>query len=574
MKLRAANIVRNFLRGFAPLLIVALACAPAVATAQVATVAGVPVAPFPTLHNLTLDWPIAGDTDNDGVVAVRFRRQGTSAWSSGMSLRRVPAGTNTSVGRSWANRHSGSVFDLDAGTTYEIELALADPDGGSVVQTLVATTRSMPVPAADATVKPATPGSLASVLAGANPGDIVQLAPGTYAGFQIGRDGSAGRPIVVRGTPGAVVTGEIGLFGRSHVMLQQLDVLGRIRFNGSRHVSIVGCKVTASGFNGDTIVSFLRAENAYIADNTLVGLTAWAESSLGASGNNLGEGIVVTGPGHVIARNRVRGFRDGISLMEDGEAVDQYSIDIVDNDISEAADDGIEADFCMHNCRIVRNRLTNTFIAMSSQPGLGGPTYFVRNSAYNVVHLPFKLYRGSVGDVVLHNTVVKHGDALNIVAGTVVSRAYFRNNLFIGGPAGTFNGFPSGSGRVLDAATVDAASSLDHDGYGTILPAFTGRLGPVTFSGIEQLRSVTTEAHARQVDLSVFANPVAFPLAPLTPFAPPSLAISPRSTAADAGEVIPNVNDGYAGSAPDLGAFESTATAGGGDPPLFSNGFE
>lgn len=541
--------------------------------AQVATTAGAPTAPFPTLNNLAIEWPIAGDTDNDGVVSVRFRKQGAAAWSHAMPLQRVPAGSNGSVGRSWANRHSGSVFNVDAGSSYELELSLADPDGGSIVRTLDVATRAVPVPAADGVVKVATPVGLAGVLASATAGDIVVLSPGTYAGFSIERDGTAGRPIVVRGTPGAVVTGEIFVANRSHVMIEDLAVLGRIRFNGSRHVSIVRCTITANGFDGHTIVGYLRPENAYIADNTLVGLTAWAESSLGATGNNQGEGVVLSGPGHVIARNRVRGFRDGISLLEDGEAVDQYSIDIVDNDISEAADDGIEADFCMHNCRIMRNRLTNTFIAMSSQPSLGGPTYFIRNSAYNVVHVPFKLYRGSVGDVVLHNTVVKHGDALNLLAGTTVSRAYFRNNLLIGGAAGVFGGYSSGSGRVIDAATIDAASSLDYDGYGTVLPSFTGRLGPVSFASFEQLRTATTETHARQVDLGVFSTTVAFPSAPMTAYAAPSLALASGTSAGDAGERIPNVNDGYTGSAPDLGAFEA-AGAGGADPAMFVDDFE
>jgi hypothetical protein len=34
----------------------------------------------------------------------------------------------------WTNRLSGSVFDLEAGTSYEIELALHDPDGGSATK--------------------------------------------------------------------------------------------------------------------------------------------------------------------------------------------------------------------------------------------------------------------------------------------------------------------------------------------------------------------------------------------------------------------------------------------------------
>ena len=37
----------------------------------------------------------------------------------------------------------------------------------------------------------------------------------------------------------------------------------------------------------------------------------------------------------------------------------------------------------------MRNRITNVFMGLSSQPGLGGPTYFIRNAMYNVVCAPF-----------------------------------------------------------------------------------------------------------------------------------------------------------------------------------------
>ena len=65
----------------------------------------------------------------------------------------------------------------------------------------------------------------------------------------------------------------------------------------------------------------------------------------------------------------------------------------------------------------MRNRITNCFMGISSQPSLGGPTYFVRNVMYNVVLHAFKLHRGSVGDVGLHNTVVKNGDAFSVYSG-------------------------------------------------------------------------------------------------------------------------------------------------------------
>ncbi len=545
---------------------------PGLAWAQ-ATTPGAISLPQPTTRHISIEWAISGDADNDSVVAVRYRPQGQAEWRAALPLRRVPAGSNE--GFSWANRHSGSLFDLTPATSYEIELSLSDPDGGAQQQVVSATTRAVPVPGSGA-LRPATPATLNSVLAAAQPGDIVELGAGSYPGFSINRSGAVGLPLTVRGLPGAVINGELGLFNRQQIILQALTVNGRIRFNGSNDVSILDCTVNASASvgAGDGIVSYLRAERAYIANNTVIGTTTWAEGSFGVNGNNLGEGIAVTGPGHVIAGNRVRGFRDGISFLEGSEAFDQFSIDVIDNTISEAADDGIEADFCFHNCRIVGNRLTNTFIAMSSQPSLGGPTWFVRNRAYNVVHIPFKLYRGSVGDVLLHNTIVKQGDGFNAYPGTPISRAYVRNNLFLGGAAGTFAGFSSGSGRVVDLQSLSADSSLNHNGYGSTLGTFSGRIGASSFSSLAQLRS-SVESQAQQVDMSIFANGLAFPAAALTQFSAPTLELVPASPAVDRGELLPNINDGFRGSAPDLGALEALPAEPGAPPgQIFRSGFE
>ena len=41
-----------------------------------------------------------------------------------------------------------------------------------------------------------------------------------------------------------------------------------------------------------------------------------------------------------------------------------------------------------------------------------------------------------------------------------------------------------------------------------------------------------------------------------TPVPPQYLVLAPDCPAIDAGAVLPNINDGYAGSAPDLGAYE------------------
>lgn len=514
------------------------------------TVIGALTFPNPTLRNATVEWAIDGDANENGVVALRYRKVGEAAYRRALPLRRVPAGSV--AGFSWKNRHSGSIFDLEPATTYEVEAHLLDPDGGCEVRTGTFTTRAVPAPMAGAPVKAATPSTLGSVLGGAAPGDIVELAEGNYGGFSVGKDGAPGKPIVLRGKGKVTIDGDVSLISRKHVHLTGVTVKGRIRANAGVELAITRNVVTTTS---DGIDAQLRCENLYIADNTVTGATLWNVGALGVSGTNVGEGIRVSGPGHVIEHNSVSGFRDGISFMEDGEAVEQHSIDVVENDLRNAADDGIEADFCAHNCRIVRNRLTNVFMGVSSQPGLGGPTYIVRNAMYNVVLSAFKLQRSSVGDVVLHNTVVKNGDALGIYTTDVFSRQWFRNNLFLGGPGGTYNGYSSGSGQVLALSAAAPNGDYDWDGLGSTTGKFQGRLGSVTFASRDELKAKTTYKHAVSLGLDVFAAKVAYPASPFPAFEPVDLALGPGA-AVDAATPLPNVNDGWTGAAPDLGALE------------------
>lgn len=533
---------------------------PAVATAQDATTPGEITTPHPTLEHISIEWAIGGDDDDDGVVTVRFREEGAASWRDGHPLVRVPAGSNE--GFTWANRHAGSLFGLRPDTTYEIELALSDPDGGAATRTLTARTRPSPTVPDDARVREATPSTLGSVLGSAAPGDVVLLGPGTYGDITVGRDGTAERPIVVRGSDvdAVVVEGEVRMDGRTSVWIEDLTVRGQIKLNNAHNIVVRGCRIEATlEFDGNGIVSLSSGStDGYFADNTIIGLTEWTEASLGVGGDNIGEGIWMTGPGNVIEHNRVVGFRDCISLLEDSSASHQVSIDILRNDLDTCSDDGIEADFSMGNVRVIQNRMVNTFIALSSQPSLGGPTWFLRNVSYNNLYQVWKPQRGSVGDLWYHNSVVKSGDALAVNTSVPWSRARFRNNLLIGGGGGaTYNGYATGAGRVLQIATIDVPTAdLDYDGFGSIgTGTFRGRFGGVSFDSLAALRSATSELHAVEVDLAVFATAVDFPEVPFPRREPADLRLT-SGAAVDVGLAIPNVNDGFAGSAPDLGAYE------------------
>lgn len=310
---------------------------------------------------------------------------------------------------------------------------------------------------------------------------------------------------------------------RHDVHLDHLSVNGRIRFNGSGRISLTHCQIqtSATQFNGDGIVTYFRSENAYIADNVIVGTTAWQEDAMGA----------------------------------------------------------IEADFCQHNCRVLHNRATNSFIAFSSQLSLGGRTWFIRNVAYNVAHVAFKLYRGSSGDVLLHNTIIKAGDAYSMYTGDTINRVYSRNNLIIGGPGNVINGFSNGNGRVtqINALNVSTAD-MDYDALGSITGLFTGEFGPsINFSNLSEMQAMTTETHGIEIDMSVFEEQINFPSDPLTQFTNIDLRLNAIGDAVDQALPLANINDDFTSTGPDMGAYEAGQTLPPYGPrtgPLFQDGFE
>lgn len=544
---------------------------PATVSAENATVPGTVNSPYPTLENLAVVWEIAGDDNLDGAVAVRYRKAGSSDWHTGLPLFRIPAGSNStgsfgSGNGTWTNKHSGSIFDLEPDTSYEIELTLTDPDGGGTTRTLTAKTRPVPQAAAGSTLKDVTPSNLGSSLSGAQPGDILLLGPGSYPSFTVTKNGTSTKPLVIRGTAAAAVTinGNVVAENLEWVYLENVNVNGVVKMSGSSNMVVRGCTVHSTGNGIDLEVGDdpkKPPSNNYIADNDVIGPCAFENDQLSATGCDAGEGILITGPGNVVAFNHVKGFRDNLTHMEYDEAYNQQCNDFLNNDLEQATDDAIEADSAMGNVRVLRNRITNCFDGISSQPGLGGPTYFIRNAMYNVLYTPFKLHNETVGDVLFHNTVVKNGDAFGCYAGAPVRRATLRNNLFIGGEGGgTYGCCGNGSGRMLQIADADGTCSFDYDGFGSIgITGFTGQVGDTHYASLAEMQSLTTEKHAIRVDMSVFAATVAHPKAafPNPLYAPPDLRPAPGGAAIDKGVVVPNVNDGYAGAAPDLGAYEA-----------------
>ena len=473
--------------------------------------------------------------------------------ANGNAAATVPAGASKKTAPivPWTNRLSGSIFDLQPDTIYEIELNLSDPDGGSSQKLVVARTRPVPTEATNARVTNAGPRSLNS----AQSGDVVILADGDYGAFRFNKDGEPGKPIVYRSTSGKAIFSEAGLTDRKWVYLDGVTVNGPVRLNGTEHCAVMRCKINAQW----GIKAYEPGmTNGYIADNVITGIHVWDSAIMGAGGDNEGEGIDITGSGNVICHNQVSGFRDCLSHLEDSGAAVQMCNDWYNNDVSVGLDDGIEADFALSNCRVMRNRITNCFVGISSQPGLGGPNYFIRNVMFNLSYSGFKLHRFSQGDVVLHNTVVKAGDGLGNYTSEPFDHALFRNNLFVGGKASnaTFGGYSPGRGRAVDVQQFGLHCSFDHNAYGTHGIPFEGKFRSWTFT---KLPGTEFEPHGLQIHgdpIELFKKSM-FPSDPSKTYGAPDLRPAALTSVLDIAAPIPNVNSIYSGDGPDLGAYES-----------------
>jgi hypothetical protein len=502
--------------------------------AQDYTIPGEITTPYPTIINLGVEWNILGDDNLNGTVTIQFREKGKSDWKQGMPLRRVPAGET--YGFKWANKHSGSIFDLTPNTLYELKLNLHDPDGGSTEKIVEVATR--PVPVIDENA------------------EIIELQPGVYDTL-FTKSGTKDHPVVYQCSKGEVTYQYIDIRNKEWVYIEGIKVVNLkvtdiedfgvgIQMDGARNCVIRRCTINSVyGIVADKP----GAINCYFSDNVITGITKWTNKAMGAFGENMGEGIQITGSGNVICYNLVTGFRDCISTMEGSRATNQFCFDIYNNDIYRGVDDGIESDFCISNCRIFRNRLTNCYVGISSQPGLGGPNYFIRNVMYNVVHGAFKLKNGCRGDVVLHNTVIKIGAGLG--CNESMDFEYFRNNLAIGGPNGGVNwgGYGAGKPYATHILSPGKHSSFDYDAVGVYGTEYVAKIGGKPFSAVEShgVEKIKLEETFQGVD---FPNP------PIPEREVPDLRPKSDSKVVDAGVRIPNVNDDYEGKAPDCGAYE------------------
>jgi hypothetical protein len=514
--------------------------------------------------NLGVQMLISGDDNHNASVTVRYRKLGAPAWRDAQPLYRVRP--EVVVGMTVPEQFAGSVFDLRPATTYEIELHATDVDG-SVDQTITLTGMTRPVPRKE----PASPNirhvsstaALLATLSSAAAGDVILLANGTYSGaFAAYGSGTAANPIVIRGASrnGVILDGQgcsscnvLEIYG-DYVHVENLTIQ-----NGQRALRFQG-----TGAIGN-VVRRIRTWNTrlgigskpdqldfYICDNDLQGRLTWPSiytDDGGAHSND--DGIRVTGHGHVVCHNKIKGFGDLIKIGQAGAR----AIDFYGNELLSAYDNGVELDGSTGNTRCLRNRFTNNFVPLSFQPVYGGPAYAIRNVGVNIAHEQLKFHALGAADepsgmIVLHNTFVSPDHA--VVMSTSETSHYFvlANNVFVGpsSPA---------SGRTVSWDGPIHQSRIAYNGYypdGIFRWEFPG--GYETHANFAAMQSNGMEVNGVLLGASMFSTGLTAPATYVPELSPQDVTLFPTSAAVDGAEVLANINDDFSGAAPDMGALE------------------
>jgi len=529
----------------------------------------------PTIENLGFRWYIEGDNNRNASVAVAFRKKGQEQWKNALPMLRVHHEVSNQQYGPYrtGNLFAGSVLFLEQATEYEVRFTMSDPDGGAPAEPRIVATMTRAEPRAfegGRTIKATAEKGLMAAIEEAEPGDVILLRAGIYKGpFELKKSGTAKKPIVIRGPANgeAVLEGQgvssrsriVTLNGTHHLHFERLTfrnahtAIYAAKPGGSQGLVVRGCRIHNVVYGINT-----GCENStdwYIADNEIVGInTTWYPRPSKTYMSPGHTGINIYGRGHVICYNRITRFSDSAAIYNFGPPVDDVTkhcvnIDFYNNDLSWAQDDTFEADYGCHNVRFYRNRCYNAHTGMSTQPFYGGPVYLIRNELYAITSLSYKLNNYPAGIEAYNNTSCCAGQGFRPPA--IWQNGHFRNNLFMGG-----------EGYAMESGSPTAYSTMDYNAYRCNEPdrllKWTSHNGNVgRYQSIEEFFKATgLEEHGILADYDIFVN--AKPPEKGRTYEPRdyNLRLKKNANVVDAGIALPQITEGFAGKAPDLGCYE------------------
>ncbi len=392
------------------------------------------------------------------------------------------------------------------------------------------------------------------------PGDIVSIAPGVYAPFAAETDGTAGAPITFRGDDGVWIDGgcsdhAIDIMA-DHITIEDLGA--RRSFTEVIHLfaasNVTLQRLTVTDWNcGEGDDQYRGGISSWGGGSALIVRDSYLERRVTESGADVGHGngiwVKNTGPndggGHVFSGNTIVGGHDGIGGEPEDVPWGVFNGDtlIADNTVRDCDDDGIQVEGGTHNITVSGNTISGCLIGVALAPALGGPLTIVGN----VITDPqprrgegpaaFKTGDDSTGEVgIYHNSFFAGATPADGFKQTDpnLRNIHLLNNAIYAGRY-VWETY-SHTGPVT--ADYDAAYSTDGDRFVKWENGWHGTLASLQSAG-QETHGITASDFVWDAELRPLAG----------------------SPLIDAGVVIPGVNDGYSGSAPDIGAFEIGAAS-------------
>lgn len=274
-------------------------------------------------------------------------------------------------------------------------------------------------------------------------------------------------------------------------------------------------------------------------------------------------GVVMEGDhtvyyGNVIRSNRFEHMFDGAHLFSDDHLAPTEDLDFHDNIVLNCGDDGVETDGVGSNCRIYSNVFSNFLTGISVAPAALGPTYIVRNALLRWRSIPsvegedgrfygypIKLNHQMREDpwtssvYLYHNTCFTDEPGLD---GFLFSYYWWywtnivsRNNIY--------------AGTSYALRNVNEQDPVDFD-YDDLFTTASNRFIQWFRADFSDLAAFTQATGQERHGLTLNPRFVE----------PGNIQLRADSPLINRGIVIPGINDNFSGSAPDIGAFESSST--------------
>lgn len=362
------------------------------------------------------------------------------------------------------------------------------------------------------------------------------------------------------------------LDGRAHVRIEDLEIrhfgsgdYGKgVYLRYSSDCAVRGSRIHEIGAAGVWIKGGERntIENNEFWDTSIFHWP-WPFTKGSSAENNAVTMTDNPGRGTVIRSNTVRGTFNGIGPCGGDPPPSRFSTetDVYDNHFSEHTDDAIEPEGYCSNIRIWGNHIEDVHMAFAVAPAAPGPTWILRNVAYNFgasrtsqidgyTASALKINSGyptPIGPLLLyHNTFLTEApgtDALALLDPGESTSLVARNNVIAGTHYTLYK---------VNPITLD----FDWDAHHTTDPVRFVKWEGANHADLAALQS----AEGQEMN-GIEAPPLLMDPAGgnFTPQAGSSLV--------DRGLVLPGINNGFEGAAPDVGAVEYSVR-------LFADDFE